>query len=63
MQHEKRNNSKDYSKQIDESIANAKERKKQALEENSSLSEEQLETLSGGGPIHPHTTMGAISEW
>ncbi len=38
MQPKKHNDSKDYSKLIDESIANAEERRKQTLEEKTSLS-------------------------
>ena len=48
MQPEKRNNNKDNSQLIDESIANAEKRRKQALEKKTSLSEEQLENISGG---------------
>ncbi len=50
MQPKKHNNDNDYSKYIDESIANAEERRKQALEEKNSLSEEKLENMSGGIP-------------
>lgn len=62
MQPEKRNNSNDndYSKLVDESIANAEERRKRTVEEQKSLSDEQLEDISGGIPIQPHTT-GIIS--
>lgn len=50
MQPKKQNNSNDndYSKLVEESIANAEERRKQAIEENKSLSDEQLEDISGG---------------
>lgn len=68
MQPEKQNNPQEYSKQIDESIANAEERRKQALEEDPSLSDEQLEDVSGGMPIDSiidpicsASTMGFIS--
>ncbi|VEP18555.1 hypothetical protein H1P_810017 [Hyella patelloides LEGE 07179] len=36
---------------IDESIANAEERRKQAPKEKTSLSEEQLEDIRGGQPF------------
>jgi hypothetical protein len=48
MQAKKRNNDNDYSKLIDESIANAEERRRQVLEENKSLTDQDLEELSGG---------------
>lgn len=48
MQPKKRNNDKDYSQLIDESIANAEERRKQALEEKMSLSDQELEDITGG---------------
>ena len=60
MQPKKRNGSKDYSKLIDESIANAEKIRKQALEEKTSLSDEQLEDISGGKP--PDRTTGAWIE-
>ncbi len=41
-------NDKDYSQQIDESIAHAEERRKQALEEQKSLADRDLENISGG---------------
>ena len=50
MKPQKQNNDNDYSKYIDESIANAEERRKQAVKNDDSLSEEQLENLSGGIP-------------
>ncbi len=60
MQPKKQNNDNDYSKQIDESIANAEERRKQALEEQKSLADQELEDISGGMPLG-HTT-GMISQ-
>ena len=62
MQPKKRNDSKDYSKLIDESIANAEERRKQALEEKTSLSDEQLEDISGGLPPDHTTGIYTIEE-
>lgn len=61
MQNEKRDNSNDYYKQIGESIANAEERRKQALEEDDCLSEKQLDELSGGIDIGHGHTAGMIS--
>ncbi len=48
MELKKQNHDEDYSQQIDESIANAEERRKQALEEQKSLSDQELEDISGG---------------
>ncbi len=51
MNSKKHKNFNDYSKQIDKSIANAKERRKQALKNKKSLSNEQLEDNSGRANI------------
>ena len=61
MQPKKRNKDNDYSQLIDESITNAEERRKQALEEKKSLSDQELEDISGGLPIDLGHTAGIIS--
>ena len=48
MQPEKQNNPQEYSKQIEESVANAEERREKATEEEKSLSKEELDLLNGG---------------
>ncbi len=55
-------NDNDYSKLVEESIANAEERRKQAIEENKSLSDEQLEDISGGLLSEPGPTGIIIKE-
>lgn len=63
MEPKKRNNDNDYSKFIDESIANAEERRKSVLEENKSLTDQDLEDLSGGIPKDIGHTAGIWVEY
>ena len=64
MQPENRNNfnNNDYSKLVEESIANAEERRKKALEEKQFLSDEELENINGGVLLEPPHTDGIASE-
>lgn len=60
MKPKKRDDCPDSYQQIEKSIANAEERRKQALEEKKSLSDQELENISGG--VHPFITTGLHSE-
>lgn len=48
MEPKKHNNDNNYSQHIEESIASAEEERKQALEEQKSLADQELEEISGG---------------
>lgn len=62
MQSNNKDNSQDYSKQIDESITNGEERRKKTIEDKNFLSDRELEDISGGvgGEDCPHLVIPRI---